>query len=248
MRRNIQGTWYSHDLWPFLGFVCVAVLWFFCASFNLVLAANEPVGLVTNAVGEIRVLRAGGLEELLYGKGSLPIYQGDRVQTQKGSLAQLTLMDGIEIVMNEGTEFLILSRWEKANGVTRILRITKGELWVAMEEATLPLEVESPVAIAGAGISELPSQAEEEFDPYGPFEQSVQELLKNQHTEFNLRVAHDGQTTLQVHKGIVEFGSAFNTWALPPSTMSVAARGQRCTRPEPIDVQTTLGWKKSLDE
>ena len=244
--RRRQSQWDSFRHAAFGMFTWLAIVLCFTGSAHLVFAAKEVVGTVTNAVGEFQVLRAEGIEESLSGKGSLSLFEGDEVQTQEGGLAQLHFMEGIEVAMNEFTEFLILSRWEKAYGVTRILRISKGELLINMQKATLPLEVETPLAIAGVGIAELPSQAEVEFDPYGPFEQSVQELLKNQHTEFNLRVTHGGPTTIQVHKGIVEFGNAFNTWLVSPSTFSVAARGKRCTRPKPTNVNSTIGWIEDL--
>ena len=247
-RRIRWMSWYVYGLAPFVGFACAAVLLFVCASSNLVLAAKEPVGKATNAVGGVRVLRAGGTEEALQGKGSLPLFEGDWVQTSKNSLAQLALGKGVEVAMNESTEFLILSRWEKAKGLIRILRITQGELWIQIQRATLPLEVETPFAIAAMGEPDSPSLAELGLDPYGPFEESPRELLGKQQTEFTISVALDGQTTVQVLEGGVEFGNAFNTWVLPPSTVSVAVRGKRCTRPRLIDVKSTMGWTEALGQ
>jgi len=244
--RRGQRKWYFYGLAPFIGFACAAVFLFLCDSSNLVLAANETVGLARNALGEFSVLRAWGIEEPMHGKGSLPLLEGDWVQTQEDSLAQLALLEGIEVTMNEFTKFMILSRWEKATGITRILRIVQGELWIKMQRATIPLEVETPLAIAAMSGSEPPSLEEEGLDPYGPFQESPQELLGKRDTEFTVRVALDGQTTVQVLQGAVEFGNAFNTWVLRPSTVSVAVRGKRCTRPRLIDVKSTMGWTESL--
>lgn len=44
------------------------------------------------------------------------------------------------------------------------------------------------------------------------------------------------------------FSNAFNTWVLPPSTVSVAVRGKRCTRPRLIDVKSTMGWTEALGQ
>ena len=92
-------------------------------------------------------------------------------------------------------------------------------------------------------------QVEEEgLDPYGPFQEGPQELLGKRDIEFTVRVALDGQTTVQVLKGAVEFGTAFNTWGLLSSTVSVAVRGKPCTRPRPTDVKSTMGWTEAFGQ
>jgi hypothetical protein len=63
-----------------------------------------------------------------------------------------------------------------------------------------------------------------------------------QGTEFNIKVLEDGQTILTVIQGVVEFGTAFGTCPIRPSTVSYGVRGKRCTKPESTDVKPAIAW------
>jgi hypothetical protein len=214
----------------------------------LVWAAEESVGLVTNVIGDFRVYRTDGQEKPLAGKGVLPLFESETVQTGVGSQAlfELTIegeghsagsipdttfhgkpgMDiyleeperrTIQVAMNESTEILIQSRWEKGKDITRILRLMKGEIWVLADKGPTLLEVETPVAtVAITG------------------------------TEFNLHVAPDGQTSLTVLEGMVAFGTAFNSWDVPAAMKSEASRGTRCRKPQPVDVRSVTAWSDAV--
>jgi hypothetical protein len=216
--RRRQSTWRAFRFVCFVGFAWAAVLVVSDHSPKLVFAANAPVGMATNALGTFRVLRSDGIEEQLEGKGTLPLFEGDVLTTEGSSQALIEFNNGINVALNEQTMFTILSRWEKDKGFTRVLRLKQGEVWVDTQGGPKPLEIETPVATAAV-----------------------------QGTEFNLLVSPDGQSTLTVINGIVEFGTAFNTWSVRPSRVSVAVRGKRCTKPRPIDVQSTISWTEALN-
>lgn len=180
-------------------------------------AADDLVGNAVNAIGEFTVFRADGIQEQLEGKGTLPLYEGDRVKTGQGSQALLEFTNGIQVALNEGTDFLILSRWEAEKGFTRILRLANGEIWVKTMGGPKPLEIETPVATAAV-----------------------------KQTEFDIRVQPDGQTTLTVVEGIVEFGTAFGTCPIRTSTISYGNRGKKCTKPAPVKVEPNVEWTKSI--
>ncbi len=120
-------------------------------------------------------------------------------------------------VLNENTTLRFLAHWEKAKGSTRIIRLQEGESWVKTGRGPKALEVETPMATAAV-----------------------------QGIEFNLKVHADGQTILTVVGGVVEFGPAFNSWSVRPSTVSYAVRGQRCTKPEPTDVKPVIAWTGAI--
>ena len=180
-------------------------------------AAGEAVAHATNTIGEFTVFRTDGIQEQLEGKGSLPLYEGDRVTTGRGSQALMEFNNGIQVALNEDTDFLILSRWESEKGFTRILRLATGEVWVKTMGGPKPLEIETPVATA-----------------------AVKE------TEFDLKVQPDGQTTLTVVDGIVEFGTAFGTCPIRTSTISYGNRGKKCTKPAPINVSPNIAWTQGI--
>ena len=67
-----------------------------------------------------------------------------------------------------------------------------------------------------------------------------------QGTEFNIKVLDDGQTVLSVMEGVVEFGTAFGTCPIRPSTVSYGVRGKRCTKPEATDVKPAIAWTTAI--
>jgi hypothetical protein len=58
------------------------------------------------------------------------------------------LREGVQVGVNERTTLTLHSRWEKARGITRIIRLSVGEVWVKTGEGPKQLEVETPVATA----------------------------------------------------------------------------------------------------
>ncbi len=88
------------------------------------------------------------------------------VRTEAASQALIDIKDGVQVALNEHSSLKILSRWEKAKGITRIMRLQHGEIWVKTGTGPKLLEVETPVATA-----------------------AVRE------TEFNIKVLEDGQTS-----------------------------------------------------
>lgn len=201
----------------FLTRVCGLTLCLGILAVSQVQAAEESVANAVNAIGEFTVFRTDGIQEQLEGKGSLPVYEGDRVKTGKGSQALMEFSNGIQVALNEDTDFLILSRWEASKGFTRILRLSTGEIWVKTMGGPKPLEIETPVATAAV-----------------------------KQTEFDLKVQPDGQTTLTVVEGIVEFGTAFGTCPIKTSTISYGNRGKKCTKPAPVDVAPNVAWAQGI--
>jgi hypothetical protein len=180
-------------------------------------AQSAPVGEVVSSVGTTVVVRTDGIQERLQGKGSIRVFEHDVIRTDAGVQALVELREGIRVALNEKTTATLHSRWEKAKGTTRIVRLSVGEVWVKTGDGPKQLEVETPVATA-----------------------VVRE------TEFNMRVETDGQSILTVVQGIVEFGTAFGTCPIRANTVSYGVRGKRCTRPAPTDVAPVLDWSRNL--
>ncbi len=182
-----------------------------------VVAQNAVLGKTQSAIGTLVVIRPDRIEDRLQGQGALQLYEGDVLRTEAASQALITIQEGIEVALNENTTLKLLYRWEKANGTTQILRLKQGEIWVKTGPGPKQLEVETPVATA-----------------------AVRE------TEFNIKVQDDGQTTLTVIQGTVEFGTAFGTCPIRTSTISYGVRGKRCTKPAAVDVQPARAWLQGL--
>lgn len=197
-----------------VGVVMALVLLVFASN---VQAQRVQAGTAVNAVGTLVVIRADGVEDRLQGKGAVRLYEHDELKLGAGAQALLELREGIQVALNENTSVLILSRWEKAKGTTRILRIREGELWAKTVDGPKQFEVETPVATA-----------------------AVRE------TEFNLKVEPDGQSILTVITGVVEFGTSFGTCPIRTNTVSYGARGKRCTRPAPTETGPVMSWSRKV--
>lgn len=209
---GMQG-WPSRVIVVGLGWCVLLSVW----ATDLARTATIQVGTAVQAVGKLVVVRVDGIEERLEGRGTLPLYEGDMVKTDSATEGLLEFAEGIQVAVNENTAFTILSRWEQAKGVTRVLRLKQGELWVKTSEGPKLFEVETPVATA-----------------------AIRE------TEFDIKVQPDGETTLTVVQGIVEFGTAFGTCPIKPSTISYGVRGKKCTKPAPTDVTQAISWTRVI--
>jgi ferric-dicitrate binding protein FerR (iron transport regulator) len=178
---------------------------------------GTEVGAARNAIGTLLIIHPDGIQDRLRGKGNVRLFEEDVLKTDPGSQALLEFAEGVTVALNQNTSIKLLSRWEKTKGTTRIVRLQEGEVWVKTGEGPKMLEVETPVATA---------------------------IVKE--TEFNMKVHPDGQSVLTVIQGTVEFGTAFGTCPIRTNTVSYGVRGKRCTRPEPTDSKTVLGWSRPL--
>jgi ferric-dicitrate binding protein FerR (iron transport regulator) len=201
----------------------VAVAVIFASAMLLLLrggavdAQLASAGIARNAIGTLVVVRPDGVEDRLRGKGAVKLFEEDILRTEPGSQAFIELPEKISLAMNENTQLKLLSRWEKGKPLTRIVRLRQGEAWVKTGEGPKAFELETPVAAA---------------------------IVKE--GEFNMRVEPNGESILTVIQGIVEFGTAFGTCPIRPSTVSYGMRGKRCTRPETIDPTGVLRWSRQI--
>src|SRR5207244_9487095 len=95
-----------------------------------VVAQSALLGNTQSAIGTLVVIRPDNIENRLQGQGALQLYEGDVLRTEAASQALITVQEGIEVALNENTTLKLLYRWEKANGITHILRLKQGEIWV----------------------------------------------------------------------------------------------------------------------
>jgi ferric-dicitrate binding protein FerR (iron transport regulator) len=180
--------------------------------------ANAPIGWAVNAIGTLTIVRGDGVQEQLQGRKTLPLYDGDLLKTDASSQAYIQLKQGVNVALNEETSLKILSRWQKDQPTTWILRLSQGEVWAKTTgEGPKAFEVETPVATA-----------------------AVKE------TEFNLKVQEDGQSILTVIEGVVQFGTPFGTCPIRTNTISYGARGKKCTKPAPSDPLAAKAWTATL--
>lgn len=210
----------AHHTWTqqtFMFFCLLGLFWLPLNSVDRASADGEAVGTAKNAIGGFMVVRYDGIEEQLEGKGALSLFEGDVLKTDGSSQAMIEFNDGIQVALNEHTTITILSRWEKGKGFTRVLRLKHGEVWVDTQ-GWKPLEIETPVATAAT-----------------------------KGTEFDLLVSPpDGESTLTVISGVVEFGTAFGTCPIKTSMISYGNLGKKCTKPKSTNVSPIIAWTQGI--
>jgi len=178
---------------------------------------NLQIGQALFALGTLVVVRPDGIEDRLRGRGAVSLFEHDVLKTEGGSRSTFELSDGTRVGLNENTQLQILSRWEKAHGVTRVLRLRRGQLWVRSASGSRPVEIET---VSGTAI------------------------VNN--AEIDLRVADDGQSALSVVQGSVQFATAYGWCTVTAATTSTGAIGSGCSANAKNNPQQITAWSRDL--
>lgn len=197
--------------------IAIATIFALVLPLSQASAQSLPIATGKNAVGTLLVVRADGIEDRLKGEGALQIFEGDVLKTEANGQAMILLRDGAQVALNENTTLRLLNRWERGKQGTPILRMNQGEVWMKIDKAPKPVEIETPVAVAATTDAEL-----------------------------NLKVLADGQSVLTTISGLVEFGTAFGTCPIRTGSISYGKRGERCTKPVGTDPKAAMGWTKAV--
>jgi FecR protein len=179
-------------------------------------AQTLAAGTAKNANGMLVVVRGDGVETRLRGRGALQVFEGDVLRTD-GQGALIETDEGAQVVLNGNAVVKILSRWEKGKGVTRILRVQRGEVWARSNDAQRTVEVETPVGVLMARAAEV-----------------------------SVRLVSDNEAIATVVKGTADFSTPLSSCVLSAGTVSSAYRGKMCTQPKVADVRSVTSWSYPL--
>jgi hypothetical protein len=179
-------------------------------------AQTLAAGTARNATGVLVVVRTDGVETRLRGRGALPIFEGDVLRVE-GQAALIETEEGVQVVLNGNAAVKILSRWEKGKGVTRILRIQRGEVWARGNDDNRGIEIETPVGVLVAKGAEV-----------------------------SVRLVTDQEAIATVVKGTADLWTPLSSCVLGAGTVSSAYRGRMCTQPRVADVRPVTSWSHPL--
>jgi hypothetical protein len=179
-------------------------------------AQTLAAGTAKNANGMLVVVRGDGVETRLRGRGALQVFEGDVLRTD-GQGALIETDEGAQVVLNGNAVVKILSRWEKGKGVTRILRLQRGEVWARSNDAQRTVEIETPVGVLVARAAEV-----------------------------SVRLVSDNEAIATVVKGTADFSTPLSSCVLSAGTVSSAYRGKMCTQPKVADVRSVTSWSYPL--
>jgi len=182
----------------------------------LVWSQGTQTGSARMAVGGLLIVHADGVEDRLQGKGNVQLFEQDVLTTEAGARAVIDLVGGAVVALNENTSVRLLSRWEKAKGVTRIIRLDRGEIWLRAPAGQNPVEVETPLGIAVTEQGEMMARQLE------------------------------GETAVTAVQGEVEFVNTYGVCRLRPATVTYSSRGKACTTPAQTDVRSASAWSGPL--
>jgi hypothetical protein len=180
-------------------------------------AQSVAAGIAKNAVGVLVVVRTDGVETRLRGRGALRVFEGDVLRMDGKGKALIETDEGIQVALNGDSVVQILSRWEKVRGVTRVLRVQRGEVWARIGDERRALEIETPVGVLAVRVAEV-----------------------------NVRLVSDNETVATVVTGSGEFSTPFATCELRAGTTSFGHRSKACTPPAATDAATVVGWSRPL--
>jgi hypothetical protein len=181
------------------------------------LAQSLAAGTVRSANGVLVVVRTDGVENHLQGRRTLQVFEGDTLRIDGKGEALVETEDGIQAALTGNTVVKLLSRWEKGKGVTRILRVQRGEVWGRSKDARRTLEIETPVGILSARAAEV-----------------------------SVRLVSAEEAIATVVQGTADLATPLSACELRAGTVSHAYRGRACTAPKVADVQPIIGWSHPL--
>jgi hypothetical protein len=182
-----------------------------------VFSQSFPAGMAKNASGTLVAVRTDGTESRLRGRGALQLFEGDTLRVEGDGQALVETDEGIQVVLNSNAAVKILSRWEKGKGVTRILRLQRGELLARNRNSPQPVEIETPVAVVAARAAEV-----------------------------SVRLVSESEALGIVIEGTAELSTPQASCQLRPGTVSFGYRGRPCTNPSPADTRSITRWSRPL--
>lgn len=181
-----------------------------------VFAQSFPAGMTRHANGMLVVVRADGVESRLQGRGALQVFEGDTLRVDGEGQALIETEEGAQVALNRGAVVKVLTRWEKGKGLTRILRLQRGEVWARNTSGQL-LEIETPVGVLSARAAEV-----------------------------SVSLVSDNEAVATVVQGTADLSTSISSCQLRAGTRSHGYRGKPCSTPAAAEVASVTAWSHPL--
>jgi hypothetical protein len=189
------------------------------------LASPQPLAVAQNflartdkgAKGTLVIVRTDGVETRLQRNRALQLFEGDTLRIDGKGEALIETDEGIQVALAASAVVKVLSRWEKGKGVTRILRLQQGEIWVRNKDPQRAVEVETPFGTLSARAAEA-----------------------------SVKLVSSDEAVATVVQGTAEFWTPLSLCQLRAGTVSYGRRGKACTEPTVADVQSIISWSYPL--
>jgi hypothetical protein len=182
-----------------------------------VLAQSFPAGMARHATRVLVVVRADGIESRLQGRGELQVFEGDTLRVDGEGQALIEMEEGAQVALNRGAVVKVLARWEKGKGVTRILRLQRGEVWARNISGQPLLEIETPVGVLSAHGAEV-----------------------------SVSLVSDNEAVATVVQGTADLSTPMSSCQLRAGTRSHGYRGKPCSTPAAAEIASVIAWSHPL--
>lgn len=193
-------------------------------------AAEQDNRLATAlfAEGTLVVTRADGSTKRLSGQGSLPLFEGDKLETGRVSQGFLLFRDGSRMALNNSTVITIRSRKDD-KGTVQEIKLGIGEIWALVSEKTKRFEVETPNALAGVSGTEFGENYKAQTSTL-----TVGKGLM----DFGVRLAEE--------RILDQIPTQNRTKVMKGKQSAILQRG-RPSEPVEVNVDLILGWGRALN-
>lgn len=188
---------------------------------SLLLSAEEKgntVAVITQVIGKLEILNYGA-KQWAKGKPGTFLYEGDSVRTGVGSKVVIIFSNGVEIKINENTQFDL--RIAELGKVAEKIRMKKGQGTCSLRaRADVEFSIKTPVAVAAV-----------------------------RGTKFDIKVADNGNTTVFVMEGIVGVKNDFGTVQVKENQITNVAGGSAPEPPKeasPEEIKSHTDWQQDI--
>ncbi|MBD3272364.1 MAG: hypothetical protein GF384_07510 [Elusimicrobia bacterium] len=115
--------------------------------------SSDVAAVITRIQGKLQVAKKSS-SEWLFGREGDFLYEGDRLKTNNQSLASITFVNGIEVKVNNNTEFIIQPSDISDRGKGNTVKLSVGQAWSRILKEGTKFDVETPAATVAIRGSE----------------------------------------------------------------------------------------------
>ncbi|MFH0887400.1 MAG: FecR family protein [bacterium] len=179
--------------------------------------AADPSGTITKIIGDPQIKRIAKADWSKATRGDF-IYDGDQIKTGDNSRIEVVFLDGTALRLNRNSFFQAVATKRVEKGYSNTAKIESGEMWFYRQKIPGNFIIESPISVA---------------------------TIKG--TEGDMQVASNGDTTLIIFDGRVEFGSDLGKIMVTDMQKAIASR-IAAPKVETIETEQLPTWQKSLED
>jgi hypothetical protein len=176
-------------------------------------------GVFVKVSGQVSVLRPTETKYVRVKPGDV-IYEGDKIKVGTSSKAAVVTKEGVEIKINQETEFLVEQSQVKKEEIRSTINLFRGMIYNKALGIRAKLDVKTP-----AGVCSVRG------------------------TEYQTEVDYDGTTSVIVISGMVEVKNEYGVVVVKPGEKTKMQTGSKPEEPQKLDekeIQQKTSWQQEV--